>query len=121
MIAQMSRNNGKARAITTDHTPYLNGERQRIIAAGGVVSAFPDEPPAEVSGKGRLFVKGEQFPGLALSRAFGDLIAKQVYTRACIAFRSSAGWRVVLTVVVIFVFCNDDFAIDSVLVCKAYR
>lgn len=67
---------GKYRAVTADHTPASLGERERIESCGGEVSAFPDEPPPEVSGKGRLFVAGQMFPGLALSRAFGDLVAK---------------------------------------------
>ena len=32
---------------------------------GGQVAAFPDEPPPEVSGKGRVFVLDQMWPGLA--------------------------------------------------------
>lgn len=44
---------GKYRAVTSDHTPATKGERERIEECGGEVAAFPDEPPPEVSGKGR--------------------------------------------------------------------
>jgi len=63
--------------LTTDHVPMLPPERQRIEANGGMVAAFPDEPPPEVTGKGRVFIQDQMFPGLAVSRAFGDLVAKR--------------------------------------------
>lgn len=69
---------GKAKRLTKDHTPASPGERFRIESSGGMVAAFPDEPPPEISGKGRVFVADQMFPGLAVSRAFGDLVAKTV-------------------------------------------
>ena len=68
---------GEARCLTVDHVPMLPAERKRIEASGGMVAAFPDEPPPEVSGKGRVFVLDQMWPGLAVARAFGDLVAKQ--------------------------------------------
>jgi len=37
--------------IVADHVPMLPYERARIEKNGGMVAAFPDEPPPEVSGK----------------------------------------------------------------------
>jgi serine/threonine protein phosphatase PrpC len=68
---------GRATLLTDDHVPMRAQERQRIEASGGMVAAFPDEPPPEESGKGRVFLQDQMWPGLAVSRAFGDLVAKQ--------------------------------------------
>jgi len=68
---------GEAKELTIDHVPMLPYERTRIENNGGMVAAFPDEPPPEVSGKGRVFVADQMWPGLAVSRAFGDLVAKK--------------------------------------------
>ncbi|EKX49796.1 hypothetical protein GUITHDRAFT_135513, partial [Guillardia theta CCMP2712] len=69
---------GEVLKLSREHVPADDEERSRIERAGGMVAAFPDEPPPEVTGKGRVFVAGEMYPGLAVSRAFGDLVAKTV-------------------------------------------
>ena len=63
-----SRNGGRVVELTMDHKPNLPGERERIIANGGVVI----KPPADVNH--RVYVKNQKFPGLAMSRALGDLV-----------------------------------------------
>jgi serine/threonine protein phosphatase PrpC len=73
----MGNRRAEAAVLTTDHVPMLATERARIEANGGMVAAFPDEPPPEVTGKGRVFIQDQMFPGLAVSRAFGDLVAKR--------------------------------------------
>ena len=54
--------------LTIDHKPQIPAERERIIANGGVVI----KPPADVNH--RVYVKNQKFPGLAMSRALGDLV-----------------------------------------------
>jgi len=58
---------------TVDHTVDEEAER-RILAAGGEVQTFT------VSGitARRVCMRGSQFPGLAMARALGDLVAHQL-------------------------------------------
>jgi len=57
-----------ALALTVDHKPNLPAERARVEQNGGVVI----KPPADVNH--RVYVKNQKFPGLAMSRALGDLV-----------------------------------------------
>lgn len=61
----------KAIDLTIDHKPNHEKERQRIVAAGGQVKKLDGDIPH------RVFLKGRQYPGLAMSRAIGDTIAIQ--------------------------------------------
>ena len=58
----------KAKEATRDHKPDLPDEMERINQEGGVVI----KPHMDVNH--RVYVKGFRFPGLAMSRALGDLI-----------------------------------------------
>lgn len=62
----------KAKEVTIDHKPTLPMEKKRIIQSGGEVRKLEGDIPH------RVFVKGRGFPGLAMSRACGDLIANSV-------------------------------------------
>jgi len=64
-------NNKKVKDLSIDHKPNLPEEKKRIIAAGGEVKLLPGDIPH------RVFVKNKPFPGLAMSRSIGDLIANQ--------------------------------------------
>jgi len=63
----------KMRAVemTPDHKAQLPEERKRIEASGGVVRKRQGDVPW------RVFMKGSQLPGLAMSRSLGDLIAQK--------------------------------------------
>ncbi|GMI04450.1 hypothetical protein TrLO_g15446 [Triparma laevis f. longispina] len=56
--------------LTTDHSPDVSSERTRIEKAGGRVADF--------SGVARVCLKSENIPGLAMSRSFGDELAKSI-------------------------------------------
>jgi len=57
---------------TVDHKPQDPEERRRIVGSGGeVVRMFSGMPH-------RVFARGHEIPGLAMSRALGDLIAHSV-------------------------------------------
>jgi len=58
-----------AQAVTLDQSPIVPAEEQRIVASGGEVR---DEGTS-----GRIYAAGQPWPGLAVSRAFGDADAKQ--------------------------------------------
>merc|ERR1712150_203417 len=57
--------------LTVDHKPTLPAECARITDAGGIVREMSGEPA-------RIFVKNQNLPGLAMSRAIGDLVAASV-------------------------------------------
>lgn len=63
----------KGQSLTADHKPQDKVERARIKARGGEVVA-----PGEHDVPYRVFVAGGQVPGLAMSRAMGDMIAHSV-------------------------------------------
>lgn len=83
----------KLRVLTKEHNPADKVERARIEASGGEVSVFDGEPPVDVSGVGRVFMAGYEGPGLATSRSFGDLLAKQVGVTAEPEFASDAALK----------------------------
>lgn len=61
--------------ISIDHKPNLQEEQSRIINSGGRVSRLPNYNNI---GPYRVWQKNEDIPGLAMSRSFGDFIAKGV-------------------------------------------
>ncbi|CAD8178147.1 unnamed protein product [Paramecium octaurelia] len=63
--------------LSVDHKPHLEGERQRIEQHGGVVDTY-HLPSGAPIGPSRVWAKGAQFPGLAMSRSLGDLVAASV-------------------------------------------
>ena len=70
VLAMRDRETGKITAvdITQDHKPELPEEHERILAQGGAVI----KPPMDFNH--RVYVKGQKYPGLAMSRALGDLV-----------------------------------------------
>jgi len=67
---------GKLVFTTKDHKVDYKAE-QRIRAYGGVVQALPVCPGGE-GGTRRVFMKDKHYPGLAMSRALGDLVANKL-------------------------------------------
>ena len=63
--------------LSNDHKPNNEGEKKRIEESGGVVEKFR-EANGELDGPYRAWVKGEEFPGLAVSRSLGDSVAENV-------------------------------------------
>lgn len=63
--------------VTKDHKPDDKKERQRILASNGRVDHLLDEDGEKV-GPPRIFLKFAWTPGLATSRAFGDMLAHEV-------------------------------------------
>jgi len=59
-------------AATADHKPQDDAERRRITSSGGNVAQIIAGTPH------RVFVRGRDSPGLAMSRAVGDLVAHTV-------------------------------------------
>ncbi len=60
--------------LTNDHKPDLPKEKKRIEENGGRVESFKDEKGLPF-GPLRVWKEKENFPGLAMSRSFGDEVA----------------------------------------------
>ena len=63
--------------LTIDQKPNLEEELNRIVSCGGIVSRVKDNE-GNCVGPYRVFQKGKQIPGLAMSRSLGDIAAKKV-------------------------------------------
>ena len=62
--------------LSTDQKPDLPIEYQRIQSCGGYVEILLDAY-GNKTGPARVFKAGTQYPGLAMSRSLGDLLAKE--------------------------------------------
>ena len=69
--------NTKVFPLSYDCKPNLPNERKRIYEHGGVVEKALDECDEE-EGPFRVYIKGEDYPGLAMSRSIGDIDAKKI-------------------------------------------
>lgn len=63
--------------VTVDQKPNHEEEMERIHQCGGVVSRLTDEQGNRI-GPYRIWRKGGNTPGLAMSRSIGDKIASQL-------------------------------------------
>ena len=64
---------GEIFPLSIDQKPNDPSERKRIESNGGEVSQYEED--GEASGPFRVWKKGEMYPGIAMSRSIGDLIA----------------------------------------------
>lgn len=71
MLASWNRHDSHLVANTVDHKPQLPAERERLEAAGSEVREVDE-------GSFRIYRRGTNFPGLTMSRAFGDTACEGV-------------------------------------------
>ena len=64
-------------SLSKDCKPYLPQEKERILKNGGIVRRFKDSSNNEY-GPLRAFKNESDFPGLAMSRSFGDKLGKDI-------------------------------------------
>ena len=57
--------------LSKDHKPNLPEEKVRIEASGGMVDSYHSATGQQL-GPHRVWVKGQPYPGLAMSRSLGD-------------------------------------------------
>ena len=62
--------------LSKDQKPTNPEEQKRILESGGEIAPCDDE--IDLDGPKRVWVKGEKFPGIAISRTLGDEVAKSV-------------------------------------------
>jgi len=83
-------------ASTADHKPQDPEERRRIIGSGGEVVRLQNDLPH------RVFCRGKEAPGLAMSRALGDLMAHTAGVNHVPSFR-----RFALEADAVLLVCSD--------------
>ena len=71
--AIMVKENNKIIPLSIDQKPDDPEETKRIVENGGEISQFEED--GEKSGPFRVWKKGEEYPGIAMSRSIGDFIA----------------------------------------------
>lgn len=62
--------------LSLDHKPENKEEKERIESLGGFVDQYPED--GIKSGPYRVWIKGETYPGIAISRTLGDEVAESV-------------------------------------------
>ena len=62
--------------LSIDHKPENKEEKERILEKGGIVSQ--SENGKLDDGPFRVWVKGENYPGISMSRSLGDEVAESV-------------------------------------------
>ena len=67
----------EAKALSRDHKPDEMDECERIVMATGVVTEFKDKNKKPI-GPMRVWKRGEDYPGLAMSRSIGDKVAEEI-------------------------------------------
>ena len=72
VLARKSEGRLLAIDLTRDHKPTHEDEKARIERMGGEVKKIEGDIPF------RVFAKGKQYPGIAMSRALGDALAQTV-------------------------------------------
>ena len=72
--------NSKIFPLSYDCKPELPNEKKRIMECGGVVEKayYSDDDDDDDEIPFRVWAKGEDYPGLAMSRSIGDMDAKKV-------------------------------------------
>ena len=79
ILGRYNKENNKYKSVdlTRDHKPSLPDEEKRILDKGGRIEPMRDEENSFI-GPPRVWLKEQDYPGLAMSRSFGDRVAHSV-------------------------------------------
>ena len=77
LISNIGNDDFQVITLSNDQKPTNPEEQKRIEESGGEIATCDDEKENE-EGIKRVWVKGEKFPGIAISRTLGDEVAKSV-------------------------------------------
>ena len=79
ILGRYNKENNKYKSVdlTRDHKPCLPDEEKRILNKGGRIEPMKDEDNSFI-GPPRVWLKEQDYPGLAMSRSFGDRVAHSV-------------------------------------------
>jgi serine/threonine protein phosphatase PrpC len=77
IIGKFDGKSWKSQNLSIDHKPELEKEKERILKNGGEIRKMKDDD-GEFIGPQRVWVKEANYPGLAMSRSFGDDLAHQI-------------------------------------------
>jgi len=76
VIGSCSKDETCALEVSIDHKPTREGEKERILAAGGKIErSMVDDKEV---GPYRVWKAEEDIPGIAITRSFGDLVAHKI-------------------------------------------
>ena len=77
VLGKCVNNKWTSKNLTRDHKPTEEDEKKRILDKGGRIEAYKDDQGVPI-GPERVWLKGEDLPGLAMSRSFGDDVAHMI-------------------------------------------
>ena len=77
VLGKYLNNKWTSKNLTRDHKPTEDDEKKRILEKGGRIEPYKDEKGDPI-GPERVWLKGEDLPGLAMSRSFGDDVAHMI-------------------------------------------
>ena len=77
VLGKYLNNKWTSKNLTRDHKPTEEDEKKRILEKGGRIEPYKDEKGDPI-GPERVWLKGEDLPGLAMSRSFGDDVAHMI-------------------------------------------
>ena len=74
---QLINNKWSFELLSRDHKPNEPDEMKRIKENKGIIKPYIDEN-GEVNGPDRIWLPNQTYPGIAMSRSFGDQVAAQI-------------------------------------------
>lgn len=78
VMAKFDKGSYKTVSISRDHKPTEKDEYKKIEEKGGKICPYYDDETKQFIGPLRIWVPEKDYPGLAMTRSFGDQVAHSV-------------------------------------------